>query len=441
MVNAVEDCVASESDTGSQETRSAPPAAAAPVAAQPGETRPREAGSGRSFEGRLLSRLITFLGDPHLEFVLWTGESVRPAIVAEPVAQIRIADRAALYGLLADPQVRFGESYSDGRIGVEGDLVRVLEAVYQASTGTKRRFSVLRRGVEMMRRRRVNTLHGSRDNIHHHYDIGNKFYSLWLGRTMAYTCAYYPTATTTLDEAQVAKMDHVCRKMRLKADERVVEAGCGWGSLAIHMAQHYGVKVRAFNISQEQVAFARERAQREGLGSRVEFVLDDYRNITGKYDAFVSVGMLEHVGVENYPALGRVISHCLGNVGRGLIHSIGRNFPAQMHPWIEKRIFPGAHPPSLGEMMQIFEPWNLSILDVENIRLHYARTLRHWLELYEGASDKVAEMFDEKFVRMWRMYLSGSIAAFTTGTLQLFQVVFASQENNSIPWTRDHLYR
>jgi len=434
MVNAVEDCVASESDTASQE-RSAPPAPAAHATARPMEKR-----TERSFEGRLLSQLLTFLGDPHLEFVLWTGESVRPAIVAEPVASIRIADRSALYGLLADPQVRFGESYSDGRISVEGDLVGVLEAVYRASTGTRRRFSALRRGVEMMRRRRVNTLHGSRDNIHHHYDIGNKFYSLWLGRTMAYTCAYYPTPTALLDEAQVAKMDHVCRKMRLKPGESVVEAGCGWGSLAIHMAQHYGVKVRAFNISQEQVAFARERAQREGLGSCVEFVLDDYRNITGKYDAFVSVGMLEHVGVENYPALGRVVSQCLGTVGRGLIHSIGRNFPAQMHPWIEKRIFPGAHPPSLGEMMQIFEPWNLSILDVENIRLHYARTLRHWLELYEGASDKVAEMFDEKFVRMWRLYLAGSVAAFTTGTLQLFQVLFAPGQSNEVPWTRDYIY-
>jgi len=257
---------------------------------------------------------------------------------------------------------------------------------------------------------------------------------------MAYTCAYYPTPTSALDEAQVAKMDHVCRKMRLKPGERVVEAGCGWGSLAIHMAQHYGVKVRAFNISKEQVAFARERVQREGLGSSVEFVLDDYRNIGGKYDAFVSVGMLEHVGVEHYPALGRVISQCLGNVGRGLIHSIGRNFPAPMHPWIEKRIFPGACPPALSEMSQIFEPWNLSILDVENIRLHYARTLRHWMDLYDGASDKVAEMFDEKFVRMWRLYLAGSVAAFTTGTLQLFQVLFAPGQSNDVPWTRDYIY-
>ena len=208
----------------------------------------------------------------------------------------------------------------------------------------------------------------------------------------------------------------------------------------MHMARHYGVKVRAFNISREQVAYARERAEREGLSSRVEYVLDDYRTISGKYDAFVSVGMLEHVGVENYPELGRVAAQALNSTGRGLIHSIGRNRPAPLNPWIERRIFPGARPPSLSEMMQIFEPWDLSVLDIENLRLHYAQTLRHWSQLFEGASDRVRAMFDEKFVRMWRLYLAGSIAGFTAGTLQLFQVVFAHRDNNDIPMTRAHLY-
>jgi cyclopropane-fatty-acyl-phospholipid synthase len=244
-----------------------------------------------------------------------------------------------------------------------------------------------------------------------------------------------------LDEAQIAKMDHVCRKLRLGANDTVVEAGCGWGSLALHMAGRYGTKVRAFNISKEQIAYARERAREKGLDGRVEFVEDDYRNIRGTYDAFVSVGMLEHVGRENYAELGRVISRCLSNEGRGLIHSIGRNRPEPLHPWIERRIFPGAYPPSLGEMMQIFEPSNLSVLDVENLRLHYARTLRDWLQLYEGVVDQVRDLFsDESFVRMWRLYLTGSVAAFETGVLQLFHVVFAKQDNNAIPLTRDHLY-
>lgn len=387
----------------------------------------------------MLAGLLRFLGNPALEFVLWSGERIRSRAAAEPVAHLHVKDRSTLYGILADPQVRFGDAYCDGRVDIEGDLVRVLESVYVGAQNAPKG-SVVRRFVELMRRKHVNTLHGSRDNIHHHYDIGNEFYSLWLGRTMAYTCAYYPTASTALDQAQVAKMDHVCRKLRLRPGESVVEAGCGWGALGLHMARHYGVKVRAFNISREQIVYAREKAKATGLTSQVEYVEDDYRNISGRYDAFVSVGMLEHVGVEHYTGLGRVVNQALGGKGRGLIHSIGRNFPAKMHPWIEKRIFPGAYPPALSEMMQIFEPWNLSILDVENLRLHYAQTLRHWLELYENAAGRVADMFDEKFVRMWRLYLAGSVAAFTTGTLQLFQVVFAPGNSNDVPLTRDFLY-
>jgi cyclopropane-fatty-acyl-phospholipid synthase len=356
------------------------------------------------------------------------------------VARVVFADRATLLWVLADPQMHFGDAYSDGRASIEGDLVGLLESVYRAGGGAARRASPVRRTVEALRRPHRNTLAGSRHNIHHHYDIGNEFYSLWLGDTMAYTCAYYPTADATLDEAQVAKMDHVCRKLQLRSGESVAEAGCGWGTLALHMARRYGVRVRAFNISHEQIAYARERARREGLSDRVEYVEDDYRNINGHYDAFVSVGMLEHVGLRNYTALGDVARRVLGGRGRGLIHSIGRNQPARLQPWIEKRIFPGGYAPTLGQMSLIFEPWNLSILDVENLRLHYAQTLRHWLGLFEGASERVRAMFDERFVRMWRLYLSGSVAAFTTGSLQLFQVVFAPGESNDVPWTRAHLY-
>lgn len=392
----------------------------------------------RSLEGRMLARLLEYLGNPPLEFHLWTGERIAPPGTA-PVARVRVSSRATLLGILADPQVRFPDAYSEGRLEIEGDLVQLLETIYHSGRSAPQP-STLRRLAERLRRPHVNTLSGSRENIHHHYDIGNDFYSLWLGQTMAYTCAYYPTPEATLDEAQAAKMHHVCRKLRLRPGESVVEAGCGWGTLALHMAQHYGVKVRAFNISREQVAFARERAARLGLGSQIEYVLDDYRNISGRYDAFVSVGMLEHVGVDNYEALGGVIARSIGAQGRGLIHSIGRNRPAPLQPWIERRIFPGAYPPALSEMMRIFEPWDFSVLDVENLRLHYAQTLRHWLELFESASGRVREMFDEKFVRMWRMYLAGSVAGFTTGALQLFQVVFAPRDNNEVPMTREHLY-
>jgi cyclopropane-fatty-acyl-phospholipid synthase len=399
---------------------------------------PIEAGA-LSAPARLLRRLLQAFGDPPIEFQLWNGERIATSR-AETVARVRLEDRGVILGLLRDAQVRFGDAYAAGRLQIEGDLVRLVEEIYRGSARASARKSLLRSLSGLLHRPHTNSLAGSRDNIHHHYDIGNDFYSLWLGPTMAYTCAYYPTEAATLDEAQTAKMHHVCRKLRLRAGESVVEAGFGWGTLALHMARHYGVKVRAFNISHEQVAYARERARAEGLASHIEYVEDDYRNISGRHDAFVSVGMLEHVGVDHYPELGRVAHRSLGPNGRGLIHSIGRNFPAPLHPWIERRIFPGAYPPSLSEMAQIFEPSDLSILDVENLRLHYARTLTHWLALYEQNVERVRAMFDEKFVRMWRLYLAGSIAAFTTGTLQLFQVVFAPREYNDIPLTRSYMY-
>ncbi|HXO16179.1 MAG TPA: cyclopropane-fatty-acyl-phospholipid synthase family protein [Steroidobacteraceae bacterium] len=435
-MNACDKSVAAATERTRAARASPPPAAEVP---QP----PLTQGSSlerSSLDYWLLSRLSSLMGNPPVEFALRSGTRVGPG-VATPVARVTFAGRATLTSILVDPWLRFGDAYSDGRVTIEGDLVSLLETIYHASgMGGGKRASLLRRAAGALRRQHLHSIAASRDNIHHHYDIGNDFYALWLGSTMAYTCAYYPTPAATLDEAQFAKMDHVCRKLRLKAGESVVEAGCGWGTLALHMARHYGVRVRAFNISHQQIVYARERAAREGLAARVEYVEDDYRNIGGSYDAFVSVGMLEHVGPANYPALGHVAYRCLGGRGRGLIHSIGRNHPAELQPWIEKRIFPGAHPPSLGEMMRIFEPWNLSILDVENLRLHYAQTLRQWLGLYETASGRVRDMFDEKFVRMWRLYLAGSVAAFTTGTLQLFQVLFAPGENNDIAWTRAHLY-
>jgi len=394
----------------------------------------------RSIEARLIERLLTHLGHPPIEFLLWNGERVSGSD-GEMAYQLRIKERSTLFSLFKDSQVAFGDAYSDGRITIDGDLVDFLEAVYKAMPRGDGSKSLLARIADFRNRARSNTLEGSRENIHRHYDIGNEFYSLWLGRTMAYTCAYYPTPTASLDEAQVAKMDHVCRKLQLQSGETVVEAGCGWGALGLHMARNYGVKVRAFNISHEQIMYARARAKEEGLSAQVEYVKDDYRNITGRYDAFVSVGMLEHVGVENYPELGRIANQSLPRHGRGLIHSIGRNRPAPLHPWIERRIFPGGYPPSLAEMMKVFEPWDLSVLDVENLRLHYAQTLRQWLALYEAASERVKSMFDEKFVRMWRLYLAGSVAGFTTGSMQLFQVVFAPRDNNDIPLTRAHLYQ
>jgi cyclopropane-fatty-acyl-phospholipid synthase len=316
-----------------------------------------------------------------------------------------------------------------GGVEITGDLLALLEAIYQAlGRPTPRRWWF---------ERSVNDARAARENVHRHYDLGNDFYRLWLDREMVYTCAYFPTPDATLDAAQVAKMDRVCRKLALAPGERVIEAGCGWGSLALFMAARYGVTVRAFNISSEQIAFARGRARAEGLAGRVEFVEDDYRNVRGECDAFVSIGMLEHVGAADYRTFGAVIDRTLPERGRGLLHFIGRDRPSPLNPWIRKRIFPGAYAPTLREVFErVLEPHALSVLDVENLRLHYAKTLEHWRRRFGASAREVASMFDDRFVRAWDLYLAGSQAAFTTGSMQLFQVVFARGASNGIRWAR-----
>jgi len=413
-------------------------------AANRGRDVPLQYGSSRAGsnahapEKRWLRKVLDLIGFPPVCLVLWDGHEVAPS-TAPPVARMAVRDRDALLRLIANPDLQFGEMYSAGRIEVEGSLVEVVEALYRARSKSAPR-GLRQALLNWVNRPRPNSLLHARQNIHHHYDIGNDFYRLWLDEQMVYTCAYFPDRAATLEQAQIAKMDHVCRKLELKPGDRVVEAGCGWGALALHMARHYGVKVKAYNIAKEQLAYARERSRREGLDTRVEYIEGDFREIGAECDAFVSVGMLEHVGVAHYHALGAVIDRCLATNGRGLIHSIGMNRPSRLNPWIERHIFPGAYPPSLGEMMQIFEPANFSILDVENLRLHYAKTLEHWLQRFETAIPQVTDMFGESFVRLWRLYLAGSLGAFTTGQLQLFQVVFARARDNDIPWTRDYLY-
>lgn len=387
-----------------------------------------------AFDEWLLSRL-PFHGVP-IEIRLWTG-AARCFSPEPPIGSLWIADRATLLGLLFNTEMAFGEAYRDGRARVDGDLVGLLERVFKLRdplAGHARH----RRGRVGALPRGGNTPARARLNVHHHYDLGNAFYRLWLDRDMVYTCAYFPSPDDELETAQRAKMDLVCRKLGLQPGERVVEAGCGWGALARHMAREYGATVRAFNISHEQIKYARAQAAREHLAGSVEFIEDDYRNISGTYDLFVSVGMLEHVGQEHFAAFGDVIHRALTPDGRGLLHFIGRNRPRPLDPWIRKRIFPGGYPPTLDEVLhEVLEPWDLSVLDTENLRLHYALTIEHWRHRFDRHEADIQAMYDESFMRTWRLYLASAQAAFRSGWMQLFQIVFARGRSNRIPWRRN----
>ena len=385
---------------------------------------------------KLAARLQRTLLRAGVRVELWDGGSPYPAD-RRPVGTLVLHDARILRGLILNPHLEFGEAYMHGRLEVRGGLEPVLEALSRLSPLPTRRERL------HLRFALPNSFHRARRNVHHHYDLGNDFYAGWLDRQMLYTCAYFDHPDVPLEEAQVAKMDLVCRKLRLQPGETVIEAGCGWGALALHMARHYGVQVKAFNISHEQIAYARARASREGLTGQVEFIDDDYRNVSGEYDAFVSVGMLEHVGIRHFSSLAAVLGRVVRrSCGRGLLHFIGRDVPRPLNAWIRRRIFPGGYPPALTEVAtRVLAPARMSILDVENLRLHYARTLAHWSSRFAAMGDQVRSRYGDDFKRAWELYLAGSEAAFAVGSLQLFQVVFAPSEAEPPYWTRADLYR
>jgi len=398
--------------------------------------RPADAVLGRvsSLDRWLAARVQRTIAPAGVRLELWDRSS--PSDGSRPtVGDLVVHDRRTLLGLAVNPDLWFGEAYMAGRLEVRGSLETVVEGLSRLTLKPTWR-SRLARLITV-----PNTLRAARDNVHHHYDLGNSFYEQWLDRDMVYTCAYFDRPEASLDAAQQAKLDLVCRKLKLRPGETVVEAGCGWGALALHMARRYGVQVRAFNVSREQLAFARERAKREGLTGRVEFVDDDYRNVRGSYDAFVSVGMLEHVGLRCLDAFGDVVRRTVRrDGGRGLLHFISRDTPCPLNPWVRRRIFPGAYTPTLAEVTtRVLEPAGMTVVDVENLRLHYARTLDHWLRRYENAMPSVRQTYGDTFARAWELYLAGSQAAFASGWMQLFQIVFIPQESVPPFWTRQEI--
>ncbi len=382
------------------------------------------------------ARILKAAGNPPVRILLPDGTAVeaREAAVA---FTLRIRSWGALAAMLADPETGFAENYASGAVELEGPLAEFCETIYRhypRQGDSRGAWSWLSRYLDWTQRRSVRA---AKKHIRRHYGLGNEFYRLWLDEEMLYTCAFFPREDASLEEAQIAKMERVARKLALEPGERVVDAGCGWGAFALYIARVHGCRVRAFNISEEQIAWARRRCRELGLEGRVEFVLDDYRNITGAYDVFASIGMLEHVGVEHYGELGEVIRRTIGETGRGLLHFIGRSCPAPLSPWIRKRIFPGAYAPALSEMLPLLEAGAYHVADVENLRSHYARTLRCWRERFEAAEPQVAAMFDEEFARAWKLYLAGSEASFRSGTLELYQVLFAGPRCTRRLWTRE----
>ena len=385
---------------------------------------------------KLLSR-VPFPNSYEIEFP--NGSSYRNQ-EAKPIFKIIFKNDAAISDLLIKGDIGFGEGYMNESIDIEGDMQQVVNLGFCIVDSGFKPSAIETAKILYSYVASRNTLKGSQKNIHSHYDLGNDFYSLWLDEEMQYTCAYFTSMKDTLNQAQLNKLDLVCRKLDLKPGETVVEAGCGWGGLARYAAKNYGVKMISFNISKEQVAYAKEKAKKQKLDGRVEYILDDYRHIPkyiDRFDKFVSVGMLEHVGKSNYKTLYSIIQKHLRPHGRILIHTIGKMKPSSTNPWLNKYIFPGSYMPSLTEILnpveQNVDELTLYPLDVENMRLHYALTLDAWLAKFEKNAGKILAKYDERFVRMFRFYLHASAAGFRHGGIMLYQVLFENGFNN------DHL--
>jgi len=358
----------------------------------------------------------------------------------EPLA-IRFTTADAERGVLMHPELRFGEGYMDGSIVVErGTIAEVLAILLGQSCGTPA-WARIRWLARFLYRRltQFNPRPRARRNVAHHYDLDGQLYGLFLDADRQYSCAYFENPDQSLDDAQLAKKRHLAAKLLVRDDHRLLDIGCGWGGLALYVAEVCGPRVTGITLSQQQHAVACLRASEKGLSARTEFHLQDYRELSGTFDRIVSVGMFEHVGIGFYGAFFRKCRDLLDDNGVMLLHSIGRSEgPSVTNPWIAKYIFPGGYIPALSEVLPAVERSGLLVTDIEILRLHYADTLKAWRERFLAHREQVKRIYDQRFVRMWEFYLAASEMAFREQNMMVFQMQLTKRQG-IVPMTRDYI--
>jgi cyclopropane-fatty-acyl-phospholipid synthase len=356
---------------------------------------------------------------------------------------VRFNDRKVAFDILKNPRLAVGEAYMDGRLIIEdGTILDLLELIVgsnrweeggssrKAMKRGKRRFKAL---FSRNRARR------SRRNVAHHYDLKDELYDLFLDEDRQYSCAYFTDPANSLEQAQEDKKAHIAAKLHLESGQKVLDIGCGWGGMALYLHRVAGVDVTGITLSEEQLKVARRRAREAGVSAHVRFELIDYRAVEGTFDRIVSVGMFEHVGAPHYLEFFAKCRELLAEDGVMLLHTIGKYGGAGApDPFTDKYIFPGYHVPSLSQIVSASEKVRLIASDVETLRLHYASTLRHWMERATKARDKIIAMYDERFFRMWEFYLAGGIVAFENGAMNNYQVQYI-RDRKALPVTRDYM--
>ena len=364
---------------------------------------------------------------------------------SNPYVCIRLKNKSIERKLFLNPNLHIGEAYMNEELVVEKgtieDFLNLITNCYDDFISNNKFYKFYEYLSSIfMPFQQINQLVNSKKNVAHHYDINEDLYKLFLDQDMQYSCAYFHNPNMSLDQAQKDKKQHIIKKLQITENMDVLDIGCGWGGMAIEIAKSTGAKVKGITLSENQFKTASERAQKEGLSDKVSFALQDYRNESEKYDRIVSVGMFEHVGVKYFKTYLSKANDILKENGVFLLHTIGqRGKPTATSPWIRKYIFPGGYIPSLSEVMNATQKLNINVTDVEVLRLHYAHTLSKWYQNVIENKDKIINMFDQRFFRMWEFYLLASKYSFVNMGNVVFQIQIAKNINN-LPLTRNYIY-
>jgi cyclopropane-fatty-acyl-phospholipid synthase len=358
---------------------------------------------------------------------------------------VRATDRRVPLEIFKNPRLGVGETYMDGRLIIEdGTILDLLEMITRPNAwedgGSNRKLFGKNKFKQLQALIRRNDPRRARRNVAHHYDLGNALYETFLDSDMQYSCAYFTDPGNSLEQAQADKKAHIASKLHLEPGQSVLDIGCGWGGLAIYLHQVAKVDVLGITLSEQQLEVARRRAEQAGVADHVRFDLIDYRQVAGQFDRIVSVGMFEHVGAKHYDEFFSACRQLLKRNGVMLLHTIGRlgSTSGVPDPFTDKYIFPGYHIPSLSQMCLASEKARLIASDVETLRLHYAYTLRHWLQRVRDNKAKIEDMYDARFFRMWEFYLCGGIVMFESGTGCNYQVQYV-RDWRALPITRDYM--
>ncbi len=392
---------------------------------------------------KFLNRLVKHDGFVLIDANLNRHVIGKPSNLEKPIT-LKILDKKLHYKLLFLPDLYFGEAYTDGSIIIEnGTLTDFLEIAFKNIGRSEiNNFSSFIKRVTGVYRylTNFNVISRSKKNVAHHYDISEKLYDLFLDKNRQYSCAYFTNENENIDQAQTNKINHIIKKLNLKPNQKVLDIGSGWGTLALEIAKQSKCEVVGITLSENQLNYSNNKAKQLNLENQVSFKMMDYRELNEKFDRVVSVGMFEHVGRKFYKKYFNKVSDLLLDDGIALIHTIGSVMtPRVPHPWITKYIFPGGYTPSLSEIALPIEKSGLIISDMEVLRMHYSHTLRNWKNRFMDKKIEVLEMFDEKFFRMWEFYLAGCEMAFKWGDQIVFQLQL-TKNLTSAPNTRDYIY-